>query len=172
MAMYKGPRPGWRGDSFAHWRGDALESLSYYLFSAPEGPYLDWIAPKVDLRQIRARPSAWAHFWLYEVQETEVPRQWVRWAFRYLARFRKITPGTPCDIQLAAYLPDADYVVSADNNMIGFVEVARRSSPTPLAKGLSIAGSCDATASLIEAIRAVGTQRGESSASPATGHSS
>jgi hypothetical protein len=161
MAMYEGAKPGWRGDSFAHWRGEALESLSYYLFSAPEGAYLDWIAPKIDLRLVQARPAAWTRFWLYEVEEVEVARQWVRWAFRYLARFRKITSGTPCDIQLSAYLPDADYIASADRNMIGFVEEARRYSPIPLAKGLSIAGSHDAIASLFDSLRAAGSRCGE-----------
>lgn len=159
-AMYQLPAPGWRGDSFAPWRGEALESLSYYLFGATEGAYLDWISPKVDLKLLHERPGAWTQFWLYDVQETEVPRQWIRWAFRYLARFRKISSGTPCDIQLSAYLPDADYIASADKIMIEFVEEARRYSPIPLAKGLSIAGSPDATALLFDAIQSVGDPAG------------
>src|SRR5262249_47322877 len=71
----------------------------------------------------------WVRFWFYDVDLHAVPRRWLRWAFDYLQAFRKVTDGTPCDTQLATYLPEADIVLSSDGGFIDRIEECRKYAP-------------------------------------------
>lgn len=138
MSSFLKPRPGWLGDPVAMWRAEALEAFTFYLFGRQEGAYFDWIAPFVDLVTLRQQRASWTKFWLYEVTEEQLSRQWIRWAMRYLARFRKVSAGTPGDVQLSAYLYDADFIASGDKLFIELVGECARFAPRSVAQGVAI----------------------------------
>jgi hypothetical protein len=64
---------------------------------------------------------------------TRMPRFWLRWAFEHLQMFTSVTPGTPGDAQLGTYLPDADFMVSADRNFLRISEKLRPYAPCKIA---------------------------------------
>jgi hypothetical protein len=76
--------------------------------------------------------ARWVSFWFYDVDVQAVPRCWLRWAFDYLQTFRKVTDGTPCDTQLATYLPDAGVVLSSDGGFIDRIGECRKYAPCSL----------------------------------------
>jgi hypothetical protein len=82
--------------------------------------------------------AGWVSFWFYDVDLHAVPRCWLRWAFEYLQAFRKVTAGTPCDTQLATYLPEADIVLSTDGGFVDRIEECRKYAPCvpPIAERL------------------------------------
>jgi hypothetical protein len=81
-----------------------------------------------------ADPASWLQFWFYEVDAKAMPRFWLRSAFEYLQGFRKITDGTPCDTQLATYLPEAALAVSADKTFIYIASACRPFAPCQFAQ--------------------------------------
>jgi len=126
---------GWRGDEIEAWRVmawyDTTAALKTY-----DHPYRDWLEAYVDFDfPPRIVKSSWTQFWFYEVAESAMPRFWLRWAFEYLQMFRKVTPGTPCDTALATYLPEADFVVSADRTFIDLSKRVAAFARFPIAKG-------------------------------------
>ena len=60
-------------------------------------------------------------------------RFWLRWAFEHLQMFAVVTLGTPGDAQLGTYLPEADFVLSADRNFIRMTEMLRPYAPCRVA---------------------------------------
>lgn len=159
MATFAGPRPGWDQEPFELWRGETAESLWLSLFVLRTGGYLDWIAPVVDLQRIAREPASWLRLWIYEVSAEEAPRQWLRWAFTYLQRFRRPSPGSPCDVQLSAYLTDADVVLSGDKQFIELVEAARAEAPAAVACGARVVAQAGEAGKILEAIRLLGEAR-------------
>ena len=117
--------PGWKGDDVEDWRWQAWFSTTYALEQTGH-PYIEWLDPEIDLTQVLLDETSWLQFWLYEVAPRAMPRFWLRWAFEFLQRFRRVTDGTPCDSQLATYLPEADVVVSADK---AFIQIAGKCAP-------------------------------------------
>jgi hypothetical protein len=107
------PLHGWKGDAVAAWRVHAFLSVTPAL-DDPEHPYTTWLNADVDVKAMLSDPAGWVSFWFYDVNLQAVPRCWLRWAFDFLQGFRKVTDGTPCDTQLATYLPEADVVLSSD----------------------------------------------------------
>lgn len=134
MAAFKAPLPGWRGDEFQMWRADALISKTYGL-ARPGDAYRDWIAPFIELDDGLLDSDAWVEFWIYLADPAAVPRQWMRWAYSFAQRFRKVTDGTPGDSQLSTYFLDSDVVVSADRILLEVLEEIRPYSPCPLPEG-------------------------------------
>jgi len=158
QVLFQTSRAGWLGDPFSFWRGETLDNFSYYLFDVGKGAYFDWFSTRVNLPLVKLQHPYWTQFWLYEIDESEVPRQWIRWAFRYLTRFRKVSSGTPCDVQLSAYLPDADYIISIDKIMIELVKEVGRSAVIPLAKGVLISDKQHVDKALFETLAMIGGQ--------------
>jgi hypothetical protein len=138
VSSFIDPPVGWRGDPVAAWRAEALFAFTFYLLGRNAGPYHDWISPFVDLAGVRRHRASWTEFWLYDVTEHELSRQWVRWAFRCLSRFRRVSPGTPGDVQLSAYLYDADFVASNDKLFVEFASQCAPYAPKPVAAGVEV----------------------------------
>jgi hypothetical protein len=155
-SAFVGPYPGWRGDDFEAWRGETLVSLRYNLFAQQRGAYVDWISPFVELSRIAADAAGWTEFWLYEIQAAEVPRQWLRWAIQTQQRFRKVSPGASGDAQLAAYLVDADMLISTDKQFVELVSACVDAAPAPIAKAILIPGDERSVPSLLEMIGSLG----------------
>ena len=125
------PFLGWKGDNIAAWRYAAFLSVTPCL-NDPEHPYTTWLDADVDVSAMLSDSAGWVSFWFYDVDLHAVPRCWLRWAFGYLQAFRKVTDGTPCDTQLATYLPDADIVLSSDGGFIDRIEECRKYAPCVL----------------------------------------
>ncbi|RYD85956.1 MAG: hypothetical protein EOP84_00675 [Verrucomicrobiaceae bacterium] len=142
------PRAGWAGDTFEPWRMDGLAGLTYAL-SRRGSAYRDWIASFVTIENGLLSSAEWLRFWVYEADETRMPRQWMRWAHAFSQRFRKVTPGTPADTQLATYFFDTDLVVSADKALLDTLEECRPYSPCPLPAGKLIEGGVRAVEPLL-----------------------
>jgi hypothetical protein len=147
------PQLGWRGDPFAPWRADSANTWSEGLFAGTRRtPYVDWVGPWVDLEVVRPQRASWTEFWLYDVDDTEVPREWVRWAVGALQATRRVTDGTPSDNALATYLPDVDLFVTADKALADIVTIIRPHSPVPIAEPVRVSGGSDAVGELLAAV--------------------
>lgn len=125
--------PGWRGEPVDHWRVSGWSATTWAL-QQPRHAYKDWLEPRVDLSALRADDVSWLTLWLYEVAAADMPRFWLRWAIEYCQRFRKVTPGTPCDSQLGTYALDTDLILSSDTAFIQILDRCRRYAPQPLAE--------------------------------------
>jgi hypothetical protein len=109
----------------ADWRAHAFLSITPAL-TDPEHPYTTWLDADVDVRAMLSDSEGWVSFWFYDVDLQAVPRCWLCWAFDYLQAFRKVKDGTPCDTQLATYLPEADIVLSSDGGFVDRIEECRK----------------------------------------------
>lgn len=138
-SRFKKSIPGWRGDDVESWRVDGWTTTSHHL-STDFGAYFDWLHGAVSMPALRGEQTSWLEFWLYEVDKKNLPLFWLRWAFECLQGFRKVTDGTPCDSQLAAYLPEADTFVSADKAMVWMLDRCRSEAPCALPRSFLIAG--------------------------------
>lgn len=136
--------PGWRGDDVEFWRLSSRRVFQHVfeeaLFYGTSSAYLDWLGGEVDAISVLADPASFSRFWLYEANIQTLPRFWLRGAFEFLQSFHKVTDGTPCDSQLATYLLEADFIVSADKNFVRFVNRCRDEGPFHIAQGKLISG--------------------------------
>jgi hypothetical protein len=82
--------------------------------------------------------SDWVSFWCLEVDEKNVPRQWLRSNCELLQGFQKVTDGTPADAMHATHLMDCDYFVTADKRFIEVIKKMTLIAPVKLGKPLFI----------------------------------
>lgn len=80
--------------------------------------YTDWLEPYLLLDRVLANAEDFTHFWFDGVEETAMPRIWLRWAVDTAQLMGKVTLSSPRDSQLSAYLPDCDVFVSADKRLV------------------------------------------------------
>jgi hypothetical protein len=107
------------------------------LFSAlgkANHPYVEWLSADLNFEALIRDQASWLRFWFYEIECSQMPRFWVRWAFEHLQLFHKVTDGTPGDAQLATYLLEADVVVSADKNFLRITDAVRPYAQFSMAK--------------------------------------
>lgn len=142
MVRFSFDVPGWNGDEVHIWRADSLVGLSAYL-GWTGNPYRDWIAPFVEVDRGLLGSESWNRFWLYDVRETEVPRQWLRAAHSFAQRFRKVTTGSQGDTQLFTYLAETDIFLTADRVLVAIVEECRPLSPIKLPRCVLVPGGRD-----------------------------
>jgi len=98
----------------------------------PGNAYRDWICPFVEVDKGLLQSDQWVEFWMYHVDKMLLPRQWLRWAHSFSQRFRKVTPGSFCDVQLVPYFLEADVIVTADKALIKILEEYRPYAPCQL----------------------------------------
>lgn len=154
------PLLGWKGDPVAPWRLAWLHEVTLVLRDTKERhPYIDWLCPLVNVALALGSVSAWNSFWLYEADVRHMPRHWLRWAFQTLASGRKVNDGTPCDIQLATYLPIGDHFVSNDRVLCQLIEQCRPHSPVGLAAVQEVPSGRDAVAAVVDFMRTIGRRR-------------
>lgn len=142
MVRFSFDVPGWDGGEVHLWRADSLVGLTSYLATVGNA-YRDWIAPFVEVDQGLLKSESWNRFWLYDVREAEVPRQWLRAAHSFAQRFRKVTRGSQGDTQLITYLAETDIFVTADKVLINIVEGCRAASPIKLPQCVLVPGGRD-----------------------------
>ena len=76
----------------------------------------------------------------------------MRWAFRTLSRFRRVSTGTPGDVQLSAYLYDADLVISNDKLFVELASEAAQYAPRPIAASIEVKANPSVVEHLIETL--------------------
>lgn len=147
----EGEHTGWNGQPVEGWR---VEAFATFNFALPRrgSAYRDWLEPFCELERLMGDQIAWTRFWFEEVSVEALPRFWVRWAIEYLQRFRKVTPGTPGDSQLATHLCEADVLITEDKTLCQIVENARRYAPVQIGRAILVDGaSVEAILSAVQA---------------------
>ena len=127
----------------------ATQALS--LASAGQHPYEDWLL--CFLRRKSISTEGWASFWIVEVEVERMPRQWLRWATEVLAALRKVSRGTPADIQLATYLVEADAFLTCDKVLASILTKCRSEAPFQLAESRLLPGGPEGVTALFEYLR-------------------
>lgn len=146
------PRPGWRGDMVESWRIDSWLAISWSL-TQPGDAYRDWIAPFIQCDRGLTNSASWLEFWLYEARKEVMPRQWMRWAYSFSQRFRKVTRGSPGDTQLAMYFLETDLVISADKALLDILNECRPYAPCPLPKGMLIVAGKEGVPEMLKLLK-------------------
>lgn len=152
-ARFPAPVAGWRNDDLEPWRLDGWTTTTQHL-STDTGAYFDWLHGDVALAKLRSNRTTWLEFWLYEIEAQHMPIFWVRWAFEFLQGFRRVTDGTPCDSQLAAYFPESDVFCSADGALIWMLDRCAPEAPCAMPRSLHVAGGQPGVEQLLEFIKA------------------
>jgi hypothetical protein len=119
-----------RQGHFEAWRLRSLKLVSNMILE--RHAYHDWLTPFIKFDGLLIYRAQWEEFWLHSADKSALPRQWLRWAFSFAQRFRKITSGTPCDEQLSMYFLETDMVVTADKALLDVLEECRPYAPCRL----------------------------------------
>ena len=125
--------PGWDGSNVEVWRFDAADWWWRAITRREVAPVVDWLHPWIDSAAIATQPDSWGRMWLHEADAAEVPREWIRWAVRFLQGTRGVTAGTPVDNQIASYLYDADLFVSGDKTFVDIIRKVQPEAPATVA---------------------------------------
>lgn len=127
---------GWeKGRRVEWWRVQGRDVLWHELRSAAivrmrgrNSTYTDWLEPYLLLDRVLADAQDFTLFWFDDVEETAMPRIWLRWAVDTAQLMGKVTPSSPRDSQLSAYLPDCDVFVSADKRLVQAITLVAKHS--------------------------------------------
>jgi hypothetical protein len=129
--------PGWNGSPVEPWRIDALNVFTVAINTVGH-PSKDWLAGELDFQFMMFQSEQLTRFWLHEVDLLSMRRHWLRWAFEFLQRLRRVTDGTPVDAQLGTYLIDTDLLVSADKNLIWMASRCQIDAPFTVATPVKV----------------------------------
>jgi predicted nucleic acid-binding protein len=127
-----------RGATTEPWRIETADVWWTALSGRAQRAYLDWCEPFLDLRKVCQSRGDWDKLWFEAAEMTEVPREWLRWATRWLQGTRRVTAGTPGDNQLAAYLTEADVLVTGDKAFVDIVDRVRTDAPFMVARPIRV----------------------------------
>jgi len=119
------------------WRVEAATTTWVHLRS-PKDAYQDWLGTWLD--DYLLNQKEWNQFWFYEVDDEFVSRQRIRSRVEWLQGFRKISPGSPGDSQLSAYLLEADYLATADKVFADIIDECAASMPIKIASPVRLVG--------------------------------
>jgi hypothetical protein len=100
--------------------------------------YSDWIAPHLDLAQVRSDPASFNRFWYRDVSADQMPRNWIRSTVETLQWKYRVRESNPFDEQQAAYLVDCDVYVTADRVFALVLQELARNAPVALAQVVQV----------------------------------
>ncbi|MEE4417787.1 hypothetical protein [Streptomyces bugieae] len=131
---------GWRrGTHAAGWRVEgrdvfrhALDRHDLKTWAGHDTTYGDWLAPYLHLDRVLRDPEDFTRFWLTDVDEARMPRNWLRWASGVALLEHKVTKSSGRDNQLACYLPDCDVFLSEDRRFVRALQRVKEAAPMPL----------------------------------------
>jgi hypothetical protein len=135
---------GWSGDRIAAWRLDLRDQWMQALCTREdptEEPYFtlhDWASCRLDIAAIRRDRVDFSRLWLKDIEPADVPRDYMRWAFRLAQASKRIEAGNLVDNQHSAYLLDADYFVTADKRFTDALEIMRPQVSAGMARTLRV----------------------------------
>ena len=136
------------------WRALILDPVRTHI-TGQAATYADWVGPYVNLDAIRYSRRDFGHLILYETEEANMPRTWLRQAVALMQHSMRLGRGNPVDAQLASYLVDADLFITNDKRYAQILEAARPSAKTPYATSLYVdihRAAGDAVAAIAEVI--------------------
>ena len=97
---------------------------------------LDFLDLVVNVNKALTSQGSWESLWLDEVTPEDVPHHWLRGTAHPIQIAGRISPGTPGDNQLIAYLFRVHDLVSADRALVRLVDqLAGCDPPFDLARG-------------------------------------
>lgn len=155
LGSFPQPIPGWNGTPVEPWRVDALTVLGQAVQTTGHAT-VDWIEDEIDVPLMLRQSSSQVKFWFHDVDLMKMPRHWLRWAFEFLQRQRRVSDGTPVDAQLGTYLVDADVVLSADKVFIFIAERCREDAPFVVAEPRLLPGGEAAVEAVLSAFASTG----------------
>ncbi|MFI5840861.1 hypothetical protein ACIA8K_14255 [Catenuloplanes sp. NPDC051500] len=103
----------------------------------------DWAGAYLKLESIRSEKADFLRFWATDVELSNMPRNWLRWAVNVMQMNSKVTPGNPADEQHSAYLVDCDVYLSADANYVKILNEVRTDAPFSFAEPCLVSGDKD-----------------------------
>lgn len=131
---------GWpRGTHAAGWRVEgrdvfrhALDRHDLMTWAGDDTTYGDWLGPYLHLDRVLRNPEDFTRFWLTDIDEARMPRNWLRWVSVVALLEHKVTRSTGRDNQLACYLPDCDVFLSEDRRFVRALQRVKETAPIPL----------------------------------------
>jgi hypothetical protein len=152
LCKLPGATSGWNSAPVEPWRVDALNVFT--VASQTEGhPSREWLGGEIDLELMSFQTEALTRFWLHEVDLQSMRRHWLRWAFEFLQRFRRVTDGTPVDAQLGTYLVDTDLLVSSDKNLIWIASRCQMDAPFTVASPVKVPAGATAAEEVLRLLQ-------------------
>ena len=133
--------PGWRNDRVATWRAVTLQHYhEVFFFTRPSDnrAKFEWLDFWIDFRVVRSDRASFVELFLYDVEEADLPRDWLRWACSTIQGTRRQSDGGPADNQIASYLIDADVLVTADKDLAAVVDRIGRERRVQMAHALRV----------------------------------
>lgn len=137
---------GWNGDKLEAWRfGNALlwwhqlivlprrRRLAEKTKYLPSSPLYDWVHPRVMTDIVGGDREGWNRFWYYDVDRSELPRNWIRGVMQFAQLERRIAPSNASDEQHCASLFDVDLFITADRRFHDILRTIREWAPLPMA---------------------------------------
>ncbi|MDT0380210.1 hypothetical protein RM572_15735 [Streptomyces sp. DSM 42041] len=128
---HRSPAPGWRvegRDVFRH----ALDRHDLKTWAGRDTTYGDWLAPYLYLDRVMRDLEDFTRFWLTDIIEARMPRNWLRWVSGVALLEHKVTKSTGRDNQLACYLPDCDVFLSEDRRFVRALQRVKETAPIAL----------------------------------------
>ena len=151
VTRFEIPTPGWKGDTFASWRMEGLAQWWHGLFNEPERPvHREWLGPFLDLDKLRMDRAGWVRLWVYELEASDVPLEWLSWAFMIVSSKRRFTSGTPGDCQIGLYLADCEEFATCDKAFSAIVRKVAAEAPCPLAEPVLLPDDHTCAEALVE----------------------
>ncbi|MFD6026028.1 hypothetical protein [Streptomyces griseoluteus] len=123
--------PGWRVEARDVFR-EALNGHRSMTWAGSGATYRDWLEPYLYLDRVLRDPEDFTRFWLTDVNEVRMPRNWLRWVSGVALLEHKVTRSTGRDNQLACYLPDCDVFLSEDRRFVRALQRVKETAPISL----------------------------------------
>jgi len=145
-----------------YWRAWSATTLPIALHEERRKPpggrgLLDFLDPVIDLDEALTARKSWEALWLDDVKPDEVPHHWLRGTALPLQVASQITPGTPGDNQLVAYLFRTEHLATADKGLVRLVDdLAGCDPPYALARSHRVRQGTDTLEDVMTAIEGVG----------------
>jgi hypothetical protein len=152
---------GWEGTRIAAWRYEGCATWWHALVVAPriaqrramDTSYADWAGALLNLAAVARDRASWNHLWYHEVDASEMPRIWLRSVVPWVQLQTRLGSGNARDAQHAAYLYDADVLITADRRYGKVLDIVRNWAPTPFAQACVISATDSPTESIATLVR-------------------
>lgn len=147
---------GWEGGRIEAWRYEACAIWWRALVVAPllaqvramDTSYADWAGALLNLAVVARDRASWNHLWYHEVDPSKMPRIWLRSVVPWAQLQTRLGSGNARDAQHAAYLYDADLLITADRRYGKVLDVVRNWAPKPFAEACVISATDSPTESI------------------------
>jgi hypothetical protein len=123
----------WRFQTAHYYWGQLALDATYGARLDYDTTIADWVEPYVDLHRVRGDREDFNRFFYLDLDRSRMARNWMRWAVPVAQLKFRLGSGNPCDGQQAAYLPDCDFYLTADNRFYLVLNAIAPQAPTKVA---------------------------------------